>query len=197
MAEEADATFHGVFSQVSSTDWIKLLHWCFSSTIPLHYMNDALATTVQQEEDIPVTITVPKPEGSQAPDASDSPGHQTETLPLPVPPLPYIPFVGTTPVGCPFAGFIASPTQKKWDCSPSSSLGNHCDKRTQEVEARNEHSSTQGKEDTPMLASEVRPSSEPQVQEPTSPPSSPTKAIADPDDGTVGEASRNTGNQDS
>ena len=67
----------------------------------------------------------------------------------------------------------------------------------QEIEAKSEHSSTQGEEDITALASEVGPSSEQQGQGPTSPPSSPTKATADPDDGTVGEASRCTGDQDS
>ena len=58
-------------------------------------------------------------------------------------------------MGHPFAGFIAGLTQKKQDCSPSSSLGNHCNKRThvdsQEVKARSEHSSTWGEEDTLTL----------------------------------------------
>ena len=203
MAKEADATFHEVFSQASSTDLFKLLPWYFSSAVPLHYMSNALATATQQEQDVPTTIAVPEPEGSQAPDPSDCPPHQplSSDFTSPSTPLPDIPFVGTTLVGCPFAGFIANPTQKKWDCSSSSSISHHCNKRThvnsQEVEDKSEHSSTQGKEDMPTLASEVRPSSKPQGQEPTSPPSSPTKATTDPDDGTVGEASKSTGDQDS
>ena len=75
-------------------------------------MSKALATTVQQDEDIPATSIVPEPEGSLAPGPSNSPAHQTGTLPLSVPPLPDISFVGTPPVGYPFAGFTASPTQK-------------------------------------------------------------------------------------
>ena len=201
MAEEADAAFHEVFFHVSSTDSIKLLPWCFSFTVPLHYMSDVLATAMQKEEDILVTISASKLEGSQALEPSDSLAPWTETLPLPVPPLLDIPFVGTPQVGHPFAWFIASTTQKKWDHSPNSSLSDHHDKGTcvdfQEVEARSEHSFTQGEEDTPALVSEVRPSSEPQGQEPTSSPSSPTKATTDPDDGTVGEASRSIGDQGS
>ena len=173
MVKQADATFQEVVSQVSLTNSIKLLPWCFSSVVPLYYMSNVLATTTQQKEDIPATITVPKPEGSQAVDPSDSPASQTETPSLPVPPLPDIPFVGTPSVVCPFSGFTADPTQEKQDYSPSGSLGDHHDKRThvdsQEGQARSEHSSTQGKEDTPTLALEVRPSSEPQEQEPTSP----------------------------
>ena len=200
MTEEADATFHEVISQVSS-DSMKLLPWCFSSAVPLHYMGNVLATTAQQEEDVPATIAVPEPEGSQALDPSDSPAHQTETLPLLVPPLTDIPFVDTPLVGHSFAGFIAHPTQKKQNCSSSGSLGNHCNKRVHvdsvEVKAKSEHSSTQDKEGMPALALEVRPSSKPQGQEPTSPPSRPTKATTDPDSGTVGEALRSTRDQDS
>ena len=43
MAKEADATFQEVFSQVSSTNSIKLLPWCIFSTVPLCYMSEALA----------------------------------------------------------------------------------------------------------------------------------------------------------
>ena len=60
-----------------------------------------------------------------------------------------------------------------WDHSSSSSLGNHCDKRTcisfQEVEARSEHSSAWTNENMPELVLEVRPSHEQQGQEPSSP----------------------------
>ena len=112
-------------------------------------------------------------EGSQAPDLSDSPAHQTGTPPLLVLPFLDIPFVCTCQVGHPFAGIIAGPTQKKWDCSSSNTLGDQCNKWThfdsQEVEVRSEHNSTQGDEDMPKLVMEARPSSEPQGQEPTSP----------------------------
>ena len=162
MAKEVDATFQEVFSQASLTDSIKLLPWCISSTFPLCYMSEALATTMQQDEDIPTSTTVPEPEGSLAPGPSNTPAHQTGPLLLPVPPLPDIPFVGTPSNGCPFAGFIASPTQKKWDQSSSNSLGNHHNKRThvgsQEVEARSENSSAQSDEDTPKLVLEAGPS---------------------------------------
>ena len=119
MAKEADATFQEVFSQANLTNSIKLLPWCVSSTFPFHYMSEVLATTMQQNEDIPATITVPKLEGSLALGPSNSPAYQTGTLPLPVPPLPDIPFVGTPQVGLCFAWFIASPTQKKQDYSSS------------------------------------------------------------------------------
>ena len=84
-----------------------------SSAVPLHYISGALATTVQQDEDVPATITASKPEGSLAPGPSSSPTHPPGTLPLPVPPLPNISFVGTPLVRCPFAEFFAIPTQKK------------------------------------------------------------------------------------
>ena len=82
MAEEADTTFQEVFSQASSTDSIELLLWCISSTVCLCYMSEVLATTTQQEEDIPGTITVPKLEDLQAQDPADSPAHQAGTPPL-------------------------------------------------------------------------------------------------------------------
>ena len=59
------------------------------------------------------------------------------------------------PSGDPFAEFLAVSTQKKLDCSSSSSLDDHHDKRThvssQEVEAMSEHSSAQDNEDMPKL----------------------------------------------
>ena len=58
-----------------------------------------------------------------------SPACPPSTLQLPVPPLPDISFEGTPPVGHPFAEFLAIPTKKKWDHSPSSLLSNHHDKR--------------------------------------------------------------------
>ena len=97
MAKETDATFQAVFSQVSSTDSIKLLPWYISPVVPLCYMNEALATSVQQDEDISVTTTVPKLEDSQAPDPSDSPACQTGTPLLWMHPLLDIPFNGTPP----------------------------------------------------------------------------------------------------
>ena len=72
--------------------------------------------------------------------------------------------VSTPPVGHLFAGFMASPTQKNWNCSLSGSLSNHCDKRTcvnsQEVESKSEHRSTQGKEDMHALVLKARSSLE-------------------------------------
>ena len=73
-------------SQLSSANLIKLLPWCVSSTVPLHYMRDVLPTTTHYEEHIPSTITVPKPDSSPALGPSDSPACPTGTLPLPVPP---------------------------------------------------------------------------------------------------------------
>ena len=147
-----------------------------------------------------MTTTSPKPEGSQILASSDSPAHQAGTPPLPVPPLLDIPFVGIPLVGHPFTGFIASSIQKKWHCSSRCALGDQCNKQThadsQEVEARSEHSYTKGNEDMPKLAPEARHSFKPQRQEPTGPPSSPTKAIADPGDGTVVETSRSTRDQE-
>ena len=161
MIKQTDATFQEVFSKVSTADSIKLLPWCTSSTVPLCYMSGALATTMQQDEDIPATSAASEPEGSPAPGPSSSPTHPPQTPSLPVPPLPDIPFVGTPLVGFPFAEFLAVFTQKKWDYSSSGSLNDHHDKTThvdsQEVEARSEHSSAQGNEDMPKFIPEAVP----------------------------------------
>ena len=150
---------------------------------------------------MPITTTASNLEGSQVPDPTDSPAHHTGTPPSPLPPLLNIPFVGTPTVGCPFAGFIVSPMQKKWVHSHSSILGVLSHKWTcvdsKKIEVRSDHSSIQVEDDMPTLALEAGLCSEPQEQEPTSPPSSPTKVTADPDDGTVVEMSRSTGDQNS
>ena len=148
-----------------------------------------------------MTTTVPEPEGSQALDPSDSPAHQTGTPSPPAPSLLDIPFVGTPLVGCPFARLIVGPTQQKVNNSSNGTLSDQCNKQThidlQEVKVRSKHSSTEGDEDIPKLAPKARPRSEPQGQESTRPPSSPTKATVDPGNGTVVETSRSTGDQDS
>ena len=73
-------------------------------------MSKVLAITVQQDENLPATTTVPELESSPVPDLSNSPTHQIRTLPLPVPHLPHITFVVTPPVGHPFAELVASLT---------------------------------------------------------------------------------------
>ena len=201
MAKEADTTFQEVFSQASWTDLIKLLPQCVSSAVPLHYMSKALTTTVWQEEDVPVTITVPMLEDSQALNPSDSPAGQTGTPPLPMPPFLDIPFVDTFLVWHPFAGFSAGPIQKMWNHSSSDILSDQCNKRThidsQEVEVWIKHSSTQDNENSSKLVPEDGSSPKPQGLEPTGSLSSPTKATADPDDGIVVGTSRSTRDQDS
>ena len=161
----------GLF-QVSSAQVTALAHF---SAVPLHYMSRVLATAMQQDEDVPATITASKPEGSLVPGPSSSPACPPRTLPLPIPPLLDIPFVGPPLVGCPFAEFLAVHTQRKWDHSPSGSLSDHHDKRThvnsQEVKVRSEHSSAWGDEDMSKVVLEAQPSfNQQQGQEPTSSP---------------------------
>ena len=136
--------------------------------------------------------------GLTGPGPSSSPACPPRTLSLPVPPLLDIPFVGTPPVGCSFAEFLAIPTCKKWNHSSGSSLSNHHDKRThvnsQEVKARSELSSAQGNENMPKLVTEAGPSfKQQQGQKPTSSTSSPIRATIHPDDGTVTGCLRSTG----
>ena len=112
MDKQEDATFQEVFSQVRLADSIKLLPWCISSTVPLCYMNGPLATTAQQDEDVPATTTASDPEDSMVAAPSNGQACPPRTLPLPVLPLPDIPFVGSPVVGHPFAKFLAIPTQE-------------------------------------------------------------------------------------
>ena len=174
-----------------------LLPWCVSSTVPLHYMSRALSTTMQQHEDVPATTTVSKPEGSPAPGPSSSPTHPPGTLPLPVSSLLDISFVGTLPVGHPFAGFCAVPTQKKQDCSPCSSLSDHHNKRmhvdSQETRlgvnttlhrVMRTYSNWYQKLDPALTNNKGR-----NLPVPIS---SPTRAVADPDNGTVAASSSST-----
>ena len=140
----------------------------------LQYMSRLLATAAKQDENVPVTTNASEPKGSPAPGPSSSPDHPPGTPPLPGASLPDISSVGIPLVGYLIAVFLAIPTQKKWDHSPSSSLRDHCDKRThvdfQEVEARSKHSSAQGNQDMPKLVPEAGPSfNQQQGQEPTSP----------------------------
>ena len=161
MIEQADATFQEVFSQVSLADSIKLLPFCVSSSVPLCYMSRALATTTQQDKDVPATTTASQPEGSLAPGPQavqliDPELHHFQYLPYQISPCRH------SPLGHPFAEFLAIPTQKKQDWPSSSSLSDHCNKKThidsQEVEARSEGSSAQGDGDMPKLVPDVGPS---------------------------------------
>ena len=196
MIEQTDASFQEVFSQVSSADSIKLLPWCISAAVPLSYRSGMVATATQQDEDISAAS---EPHGSLAPCPSSSPVHPPGTPPLPVPPLLDIPLVGTPPVGHPFAEFLAISTQKKQDCSPSSLLNHHHNKRThvasQEIKIRSEHSSAQGNKDMPERIPGTGISFEQQQQESVSSPSSPTRDTANLEDGTVAGSPKSTRDQ--
>ena len=112
MTQEGNTTFQEIFSMVSSTDLIKLLSGCVSSTVPFCYMNKALATAMQQGKNVPTTAAATEAEGSLTLGPSSSLAHPSGNPPL-VPFLPDIPFVCTPPVGCSFPEFIAGPSQKK------------------------------------------------------------------------------------
>ena len=108
-----------------------------------------------------MTVTVPELEGSQALDPSDSPAHQTETLPLSSTSLTRYPLFWHSPSGVPICWVHCWPhTEKVGLTLPVAHLAiimTHVD--SQEVEAKSEHSSRQGEEDMPVLALGARPSS--------------------------------------
>ena len=139
MAQEGNASFQEVFTMASMAESVKLLPWCVSSVAP-------------------------RPQEPPALGPSSSPGHLSETPPAVIPLLPDLLFMGTSPVLCLFAEFLAIYTQKKWGHSSSSSLDHHHGKRTyvdsQEVKAGSYHSSTWGDDNMPEPIPEARPSSE-------------------------------------
>ena len=99
-------------------------------------------------------------------------------------------------MGHSFFESLAGPLQKRRDCSPSGSFGNHHGKRTwvnsPEVDVRSEHRSTWSGNCTAEVIPDNRPSSAQQKQGSSNPLSSPTKAI--PHDGTAAGSSKSTGN---
>ena len=118
MAEEADATFQEVFSQTTPTDSVKLLLCCISSTNPPHYINKVLATAAWQREDVPVTITTPELEGSQALAPTDSPVHKTRTLSLPVCPCGISPLLALPQLEAHLLDSLSAPCRKSGAALP-------------------------------------------------------------------------------
>ena len=179
-------------------DSIKLLPWCISSAVSIYYMGGTMATAVQQDEDIP---SASEPKGSPAPGPSSSPAHPPRTPPLPVPPLPDNTFIGTPLVRHPFTEFLAISTQK-------------CETTLPVV-----HSmiiTTRGPMSPPKSSKlgvntalhrvmktylnwywELGPALNNKSRKLLALPSSPTRATADPDDGTVTGSLKSTGDQSS
>ena len=76
MIKQRDATIQEVFSQVSLEDSIKLLPWCISVAVPLCYVSGMMATTTQQDENVPAAS---ESEGLLAPDPPSSLVHPPRT----------------------------------------------------------------------------------------------------------------------
>ena len=58
MAWEGDCTFQEVFSMASSTESVKLLPWCFSTSDPFCHMDGMLAATESQSKTTPANVEV-------------------------------------------------------------------------------------------------------------------------------------------
>ena len=100
---EVDATFCEVFSNINSADLVRLIPWFISATdhpdvIPIHYLREALVTTMQPEVDSLAVAPTPGSEGSQALAPTSSPAHHSETPPPPIPPLSDVPYICTPPI---------------------------------------------------------------------------------------------------
>ena len=177
-----------------------LLPLCISVAVPFCYISRAVSIAAQQDECLPTvpepcpTVSEPKPEphGSPVPGPSGGLTPPPGTCPLPVSSLPDIPLAGTSLVRYPFSGFLAIPSQGKWDHSPSGSLDHQHTKRTcvcsPEVEAGVESSSSQGDQDALELVPETGPgpSSEQGGQEPVCPPSPSGATVGSVDGATAG-----------
>ena len=164
MAEEVDTTFQEVFSETSLTDSVRLLPRCISTTtnpgaIPMHYMGEALATTMQWRVDAPAAATVLEPEGPQAPVSTSSPVHQAGAPPLPIFSMLDIPLIGTPPVGHSLIRFIIDPLHKKQDHSPisapDSQPGEMAHAETTEANVSSGHRTVQGTGELPEMPPEV------------------------------------------
>ena len=129
MALKEDCTFQEVFSMVSLAKSVKLLPWCFSTSTPIHHMDDELAATKQQSKTAPATADVTELEEPSAPGLSSSSTCSTETPPA-IPLLPDLPLEGTPSMGCPFFESLAGSSQQNWGCFPSGSSSDLHEKKS-------------------------------------------------------------------
>ena len=191
-----------VLSQVSSTEPIKLLPWCISVVVPLHYISKATTTATQQDEGISIvfdpcsTASESEPHGLPVPGPSGVMIPSPVMSPLSVSSMPDIPLGSTPLLGHSFAG-LTIPPKGKQDHSPSDSPNHLHVKMTcvtsLEIEVRSKHSSTWGNDHTPDPTPETRTDSEQQQQESPNPSSSLTRGLANPNDEAAAGSSKNTG----
>ena len=164
MAEEVDATFHKVFSDISSANLVRLIPWCISTTtnhdvIPIHHLSEALTTTRQPGVDASVVTPVPGSEGSQALAPTRSPVHHSETPPPPILPLLDVPYISILPVGHSLVRFLINPQHEKLDHSPKGAPDDQPGKRahaeTTEAKASSGCSTLQGGKEPPGIPLEA------------------------------------------
>ena len=201
MINQTDATLQEVLSQVSSIEAIKVLPWCVSMAVPLHYIGKAATMAIHQDEGISIasepcpTVPEPEPHSSLAPGPSGVLTPPSVMSPLPVFSIPDIPLDGTPLLGCSSAG-LTIPPKGKWDHTPSDSPDHPHIKRTHitspDVGVEHEHSSTQGNDHTPNPTPETRTDSG-QPQESLSPSSSSTEGPPNPNDDAAAGILKSTG----
>ena len=164
MAEVVDITFQEVFSEISSTDLVRLLPWYISTAanpnaIPICYMSEALATIMQQGVDAPMATTAPESEGSWALASTSSLVHQTGTPALPLLPVFDLPLFCTPPVEHSLIRLLTNPLHKRLDCSPNGALYDRPGKRayaeTAEADVSSGNSTPQGDGEPPETPLEV------------------------------------------
>ena len=97
MVNQTDATLQEV-SQVRSTEAIKLLPWCVSMGVCLHYISEVPSIVIHQGKGISIAsesspaAPEPEPYGLPVPGPSGGLTHPPAVSPLPVFSIPDIPF---------------------------------------------------------------------------------------------------------
>ena len=184
MAQKGNTAFQEVFAMASSMESLKLLPWCISSAVPSHYISEALVTTTWTGQKCPSHQCCTWTRGVNCFGAFQQSSSSFWNYCCHHISFSWPSLYGHSPIGTPTCWVPIHLHTEKGDCSPSGSLDHHCNKRTcidsKEVKARSDHSCTQGDKNMPELVPEAGPSSEQWEQEPASPPSNPTRAIADP-----------------
>ena len=129
---------------------------------------------------------------------SDSPAHQTGTPCLPVPPFLDMPFVGTLSVGVPFWGSVLAPHRKSRTTSPAVPSVINVTSGPMSIPKRLRLGVNaalhRAMKTCPTWYQRLNPALNLKSRSLPIPPSSPSKATTDPDDGTVVGTLRSTRN---
>ena len=155
---EVDATFHEIFSGISSADLFRLIPWCISTAsspdvIPAHHLREALATTMQPGADTSVVVSAPGSEDSQALAPMISPAFQSKVPSPPILPLSDVPYISMAQVRCSLVRSLIYPQHANQDPFPNSAPNDQPGKRVHaeapKAKAKSGYSTLQGGKELP------------------------------------------------